>query len=319
MSDKEWYLAVGRQRMGPYETDQIPRLIRDGKLRRDTFVWNEAMEGWKAAGEVPELSAQWQSQPSNEAGGRATGKTEVEPGDSKPSTDTVSRMVDQVTAEVSSEVMNHLDSFTRDVAVSSPESKPAEREKAVVSAGSAPGKGAKLETRRVTVRPAAVVPPAKPAEPARGTTAAGRTPAKPADVTVTGPEAAAPASPVGARMSGMSPIPNPFTGRISVSGGSGNGTGPKRDAQVDFIRLLGTLIKIGGGIGLLVGMLSFVKAVQEASGGPVQVIIGIGGGLMSFVLSVCVLALGFLIDLWLRQAEQVRAMTAMARKDNGDN
>ncbi len=59
MADR-WFYAVGEERRGPVEKDELLRMIADGKLRRTTLVWTRTLTDWAPAGEVAELAdAPW--------------------------------------------------------------------------------------------------------------------------------------------------------------------------------------------------------------------------------------------------------------------
>ena len=59
MSDR-WFYAVGEERRGPVERDELLKMIADGRLRRTTLVWTRSLTDWTAAGELAELQdAPW--------------------------------------------------------------------------------------------------------------------------------------------------------------------------------------------------------------------------------------------------------------------
>jgi RsiW-degrading membrane proteinase PrsW (M82 family) len=59
MADR-WFYAVGEERRGPVEKDELARMIADGKLRKTTLVWTRTLTDWAPAGEVAELAdAPW--------------------------------------------------------------------------------------------------------------------------------------------------------------------------------------------------------------------------------------------------------------------
>jgi RsiW-degrading membrane proteinase PrsW (M82 family) len=61
MADR-WFYAVGEERRGPVEKDEILRMIADGRLRRTTLVWTKTLTDWTPAGELAELkNADWPS------------------------------------------------------------------------------------------------------------------------------------------------------------------------------------------------------------------------------------------------------------------
>jgi hypothetical protein len=95
------------------------------------------------------------------------------------------------------------------------------------------------------------------------------------------------------------------------------GAASSHPVPIGIVRTMATLIKAGGGVGLLVGLLMVGRAIADATGGPANVIIRIGWGLIPLVISLCIVAFGYLIDLWLAQSEQVRAILESARKPGG--
>ncbi len=50
---KQYYLHDGQSQQGPFDFEQL----KDSKLTRDSLVWCEGMETWKAAGETEELKS----------------------------------------------------------------------------------------------------------------------------------------------------------------------------------------------------------------------------------------------------------------------
>lgn len=51
-----WFVLKGQERFGPYSPQEILGLVGSQKLSPQDFVWNNAMEGWKPLGQVPQLS-----------------------------------------------------------------------------------------------------------------------------------------------------------------------------------------------------------------------------------------------------------------------
>lgn len=51
-----WHAAVNGQSQGPFTGEQLQQGISSGQINAKTLVWNAAMSGWTAAGQVPELS-----------------------------------------------------------------------------------------------------------------------------------------------------------------------------------------------------------------------------------------------------------------------
>jgi type IV pilus assembly protein PilA len=52
----EWYVSKGGDQLGPFDTDAIKGLIRDGGVQADDMVWRDGMPGWVPASSVPEFS-----------------------------------------------------------------------------------------------------------------------------------------------------------------------------------------------------------------------------------------------------------------------
>ena len=59
MADR-WFYAVGEERRGPVEKDEVLKMIADGRLRSTTLVWTRSLTDWAPAGEMAELKdADW--------------------------------------------------------------------------------------------------------------------------------------------------------------------------------------------------------------------------------------------------------------------
>ena len=52
-----WYFIANAEQEGPMSFDALARHFREGKISKDTFVWNEDMEGWKKICDLPETLA----------------------------------------------------------------------------------------------------------------------------------------------------------------------------------------------------------------------------------------------------------------------
>lgn len=50
-----WYHLRGAQQYGPLELATMRRLVLEGTIRPDTYVWADGMPDWLPAGEVPAL------------------------------------------------------------------------------------------------------------------------------------------------------------------------------------------------------------------------------------------------------------------------
>jgi membrane protease subunit (stomatin/prohibitin family) len=51
-----FYAAYDGAQAGPFAAEALCADVASGRLTRDTLVWRQGMEGWTAAGEVPELA-----------------------------------------------------------------------------------------------------------------------------------------------------------------------------------------------------------------------------------------------------------------------
>ncbi len=51
-----WHLAENGQTSGPFSKARLGRMVTDGSLSRDTFVWTQGQDGWKRAEDVAELA-----------------------------------------------------------------------------------------------------------------------------------------------------------------------------------------------------------------------------------------------------------------------
>lgn len=53
----EWHVAIDGAASGPFAQSDLPRLVADGSLTRETLVWTEGQEGWIEAGQVASLAS----------------------------------------------------------------------------------------------------------------------------------------------------------------------------------------------------------------------------------------------------------------------
>jgi len=53
----QFYTAVNGQQNGPFGIDQLPQLVQNGTLKRDTLVWKAGMANWTQASNVTELDS----------------------------------------------------------------------------------------------------------------------------------------------------------------------------------------------------------------------------------------------------------------------
>jgi len=51
----DWYYAVSGEKLGPVSYDALVALIADGQINEHTEVWNQTLQEWMPAGEVPQL------------------------------------------------------------------------------------------------------------------------------------------------------------------------------------------------------------------------------------------------------------------------
>ncbi|RVT86612.1 SPFH domain-containing protein [Rhodobacteraceae bacterium CCMM004] len=51
-----WHIAENGQTKGPFSKARMGRMVTDGDLTRDTYVWTQGQDGWKKAEDVTELA-----------------------------------------------------------------------------------------------------------------------------------------------------------------------------------------------------------------------------------------------------------------------
>lgn len=56
MAPTSWYYVDGGQQQGPVDVEELGRMLRAGRLTRETLVWGEGLGDWQAAGAVPGLA-----------------------------------------------------------------------------------------------------------------------------------------------------------------------------------------------------------------------------------------------------------------------
>lgn len=56
-----WHVAANGQTSGPFNDAQVLQGIQSGQVTASTLVWSPALGGWTAAGQVPQLAAQFGS------------------------------------------------------------------------------------------------------------------------------------------------------------------------------------------------------------------------------------------------------------------
>jgi uncharacterized protein (TIGR00266 family) len=72
MAQRQWFLAVEGQQVGPLDEDEVLSRIEAGSIAASTLVFTAGMSGWKAAREAPELAARF-------AGGRVAQAPPIPP------------------------------------------------------------------------------------------------------------------------------------------------------------------------------------------------------------------------------------------------
>ena len=58
-----FHVAVDGQTQGPFSPQQLHQGISAGQVSASTLVWTAGMDGWKPAGEVPQLSGAFSQAP----------------------------------------------------------------------------------------------------------------------------------------------------------------------------------------------------------------------------------------------------------------
>ena len=51
-----WHIAKDGQTTGPFSKAKLGRMVSDGTLSRDSWVWTQGQDGWQKAMDVPELA-----------------------------------------------------------------------------------------------------------------------------------------------------------------------------------------------------------------------------------------------------------------------
>ncbi len=54
--EKAWHIAEDGATKGPFGRAHLGRLVTEGSFSRETLVWTAGQDGWKAAGDIPELA-----------------------------------------------------------------------------------------------------------------------------------------------------------------------------------------------------------------------------------------------------------------------
>lgn len=53
---KPWHVAVGESKLGPYDLDDMTRLLKEGRVTARSLVWRKGMPEWRPLGATPELA-----------------------------------------------------------------------------------------------------------------------------------------------------------------------------------------------------------------------------------------------------------------------
>ncbi|MCF6243099.1 MAG: SPFH domain-containing protein, partial [Bacteroidales bacterium] len=53
----QYFVSVNGQQAGPFDMNTLQQMITQGQLTKETFVWKQGMQGWLAAGQVPEVAS----------------------------------------------------------------------------------------------------------------------------------------------------------------------------------------------------------------------------------------------------------------------
>jgi hypothetical protein len=56
-AETQWHVAANGQTSGPFGRAQLQAMVASGSLTRTSHVWSAGQDGWKAAGDVPEIAA----------------------------------------------------------------------------------------------------------------------------------------------------------------------------------------------------------------------------------------------------------------------
>jgi hypothetical protein len=51
-----WHIAENGQTSGPFSKARLGRMVQEGALRRETYVWTQGQDGWMRAEDVTELA-----------------------------------------------------------------------------------------------------------------------------------------------------------------------------------------------------------------------------------------------------------------------
>lgn len=59
-SKAQWFVAFGRDRKGPFDEATVRKMIADGEIAPNGFVWKQGFDNWKKASEVSEFASSFQ-------------------------------------------------------------------------------------------------------------------------------------------------------------------------------------------------------------------------------------------------------------------
>lgn len=51
-----FYMAVDGKQAGPFNDDEMQRMVKGGVVVADTLIWRQGMPQWRKAAEVPEVN-----------------------------------------------------------------------------------------------------------------------------------------------------------------------------------------------------------------------------------------------------------------------
>lgn len=66
--DVEWFIAVGKERRGPFTTDDILKKLSAGEINNEVFIWKKGFQKWERLADVPEFKVAVSSVQQEEVG-----------------------------------------------------------------------------------------------------------------------------------------------------------------------------------------------------------------------------------------------------------
>lgn len=51
-----WYVAIDGKQAGPFNDEELKRLINNRTVNANTLIWSQGMKGWTLAENVPEIN-----------------------------------------------------------------------------------------------------------------------------------------------------------------------------------------------------------------------------------------------------------------------